>query len=90
MTRVIDGFIRTDSMVYVSQSRYDNTSKDFKGVWDIERWDLPNWAEQREKYMGKRTIMPPFDLFGTTCLLIEGQGMEIVSDEAFNEIKEWL
>ena len=77
-------------MVYVSQSQYDKTPKDFKGVWDVERWDLPNWESKREKYMGERTIMPPFALFDTTCLLIEGQGMEIVSDDAFEEIKKWL
>ena len=90
MKKVIDGFIRNGSMVYVSQSQYDKTSDDFKGIWTAERWDLPNWEEEREKHIGKRTIMPPFALFDTTCLLVEGQGMEIVSDDAFEEIKKWL
>ena len=90
MIRILDGFIRNGSMVYVSQSQYDNTPKDFKGVWDVERWDLPDWESKRERYMGKRTIMPPFSLFDTTCLLIEGNGMEIVSDDVFDEIREWL
>jgi hypothetical protein len=88
MKKVIDGFIRNGSMVYVSQSAYDKSQ--YNGIWDVERWDWPNWEEERVKYMGKRTIMPPFALFGTTCLLVEGQGMEIVSDDAFEEIKKWL
>lgn len=90
MIRILDGFIRNGSMVYVSQSQYDKTSDDFKGIWTAERWDLPDWESKREKHIGKRTIMPPFDLFDTTCLLVEGNGMEIVSDEVFNEIRERL
>jgi hypothetical protein len=90
MKKVIDGFMRNESMVYVSQSAYDKTPKDFKGVWDVERWDLPNWESKREKYMGKRTIMPPFSLFDSTCLLVEGDGMEILSDEEWKKKKDEL
>lgn len=73
--------MRGEGVVYVSQSAYDETPKSYKGVWDVERWDLPNWETERVKYMGKRTIMPPFALFDTTCLLVEGNGMEVISDE---------
>ena len=86
VTKIIDGFFRHGNLCFVSESQYEKTSKDFKGVWEYERWDIPNWAEVREKYMGKRTIMPPFSLFDTTCLLIDGLSMEIVSDERFNEL----
>ena len=86
MKRVIDGFMRNGSMVYVSQSAYDKSQ--YNGIWDVERWDLPDWESNRAKYMGKRTIMPPFALFDSTCLLVEGLGMEIVSDEVFDELKK--
>lgn len=85
MYKVIDGFMREDAVVYVSQSAYDKTPEGFKGVWDVERWDLPNWESDRAKYMGKRTIMPPFALFDTTCLLVEGNGMEILTDKEWNK-----
>lgn len=85
MYRVFDGFMRTDAVVYVSQSAYDKTPDAYKGVWDVERVDFPNWEEIKHKYMGKRTIMPPFALFDTTCLLVEGNGMEIIPDEEWNK-----
>lgn len=87
---VIDGFIRTESMVYVSESQYEKTPKDFKGVWEFERFDIPNWKELRGKYMGKRTMMPPFALFNSCCLMIDGVSMKIVSDEEFNKILRGL
>lgn len=87
---IIDGFIRKGGMVYVSESEYDGYPDSYKGVWDVERWDIADWESKREKYIGKRTIMPPFALFGHTCLMIEGIGMEIVSDEKFNKIASEL
>lgn len=62
--------------VLMTQKEYDKAS--YTGVWTTERWDIPDWENEREKYMGKRTWMPPCDLFGGTCLLVEGMGFEIV------------
>ena len=45
-----------------------------------ERWDLPDWAEVREKYMGKRTMMVYEENVGT-CLLVEGVGFEIIDSK---------
>lgn len=75
-----------DVSVIIAQSEYDNTHKGFKGVWTTERYDFPNWDTEREKYIGKRTWMPPFSLLNTSCLLVEGQNFEIVSDEEFDMI----
>lgn len=78
--------VKNGNTVIIAQSVYDNTSKDFKGVWDTERWDIENWAEKRESYMGKRTWMPPCSLFGHTCLLVEGKSLTIVPDEEFDTL----
>lgn len=64
--------------VIIAVSVYNDTHKDFKGIWDTER-------EGCEKYMGKRTWMPPFDLFNSTCLLIEDFGLDIIPDNEFIE-----
>jgi len=58
-------------------SEYLATPKDYRGIWNTERWDLPGWKEVREKYMGKRTIMV---YENGTCLLVEGLSFEIVDD----------
>ena len=63
----------------ISESVYNDTHRDFKGVWETER-------EGCEKYMGKRTWMPPVSLFGSTCLLIEGFSLDIIPDKTFEEI----
>jgi hypothetical protein len=34
--------------------------------------------------------MPPFSLFDSTCLLVEGNGMEILSDEEWKKKKDEL
>ena len=73
-----------EGVVIIAQSVYDNTPNDYKGVWDTERHDIPNWDKIREMYIGKRTWMPPFDLFGHSCLCIEGMGLEIISDAEFD------
>ena len=41
----------------ITLSEYNSIPKDYRGIWTVERWDLPNWAEIREKHMGKRTMM---------------------------------
>lgn len=30
-------------------SEYNKIHQDFRGVWDTERDDLPNWAQDRDK-----------------------------------------
>lgn len=77
---------KTDDGVVIAQSVYDNTHKDFKGVWDAERYDWDNWEQVRDKYMGKRTWMPPYSLFNGTCLLVEGMGLEIIPDDEFDKM----
>ena len=54
----------------ITLSEYNSIPKDYRGIWTVERWDLPNWAEIREKHMGKRTMMV-YDK--GTCLLVEGK-----------------
>ena len=77
--------VKTDKGVVIAQSVYDNTHRDFKGVWDCERTDWEDWEQVKDKYMGKRTWMPPFGLYNTTCLLVEGMGLEILPDEEFDK-----
>lgn len=69
----------------ITLSEYNSIPKDFRGIWTVERWDMPNWAEIREKYMGKRTMMV-YDK--GTCLLVEGIGFEIVDDSAWKKPDE--
>lgn len=71
--------IKTDNgNIIIAESVYNDTHKDYKGVWDVDR-------EGAEEYMGKRTWMPPFSLFNTTCLLVEDFGLDIISDKEFSE-----
>lgn len=69
----------------VTLSEYNSIPKDYRGIWTVERWDLPNWAEIREKHMGKRTMMV-YDK--GTCLLVEGLGFEIVDDSSWKKPDE--
>lgn len=61
----------------ITLSDYNAIPEDYRGIWTVERWDLPNWAEIREKHIGKRTMMV-YD--NGTCLLVEGIGFKIVDD----------
>ena len=65
-------------MLRMTLSEYFRKPKDYRGVWTTERWDLPDWEKEREKYMGKRTLMTNID--GATCLVIEGMSLEIIDD----------
>ena len=65
-------------MIRMTLSEYLRKPKDYRGEWTTERWDIPNWEEEREKYMGKRTLMTNID--GATCLVIEGLSLEIIDD----------
>lgn len=80
-------YISRNGNVIISESTYANTHDDFKGVWEVERWDIDGWEDIRSKYMGKRTWMPPCSLFGYTCLLVEGCTLMIVSDEEYEQLK---
>ena len=72
-------------MKKITLSEYNSTPKDYRGIWTVERWDLPDWAEMREKHMGKRTLMV-YD--NGTKLLVEGLGFEIVDDSSWKKPDE--
>lgn len=66
----------------ITLSEYNSIPKDYCGIWTVERWDLPDWAEIRGKHMGKRTMMVNDN---GTCLLVEGTGFEIVDDSTWKK-----
>lgn len=80
-----DKIVKNENGVFIAESVYENTHRDFKSVWTCERWDWEKWEEIRDQYIGKRTWMPPFYLFNTTCLLVEGQNFTILPDEEFDK-----
>lgn len=41
----------------ITKAEWDAIHPDYKGVWTTEQTDWPNWAEVRDQYMGKRTLM---------------------------------
>lgn len=69
----------------ITLSEYNAIPEDYRGIWTVERWDLLNWAEIREKHIGKRTMMV-YD--NGTCLLVEGMGFEIVDDTSWKKPDE--
>lgn len=69
----------------ITLSEYNAIPKDYRGIWTVERWDIPNWAEIRERHIGKRTMMV-YD--NGTCLLVEGIGFEIVDDTSWKKPDE--
>lgn len=69
----------------ITLSEYNAIPEDYRGIWTVERWDLPDWAEIREKHIGKRTMMV-YD--NGTCLLVEGMGFEIVDDSTWKKPSE--
>lgn len=62
-------------MKQITLTEYNALHADFKGIWETERYDLADWHEVREQYMGKRTMMA-YD--NGTVLLIEGLHFEII------------
>lgn len=32
----------------ITLSEYNAIPEDYRGIWTVERWDLPDWAEIRE------------------------------------------
>lgn len=66
-------------------SEYNAIPENYRGIWTVERWDLPDWAEIREKHIGKRTMMVNDN---GTRLLVEGIGFEIVDDSTWKKPDE--
>lgn len=69
----------------ITLSEYNAIPENYRGIWTVERWDLPDWAELRKKHIGKRTMMV-YDK--GTCLLVEGIGFEIVDDSGWKKPDE--
>jgi hypothetical protein len=61
----------------ITLSEYNAIDPGRRNVWTTERTDMKDWDQQREKYMGKRTMMSGD---GTCSLLIEGLSFVIVDD----------
>lgn len=80
-----DKIMKVGRKAVIAESVYNKTPNDYKGLWTTERWDREDWEQVRSKYIGKRTWMPPCDLFGGTCLLVEGLALEIIPDEEFTK-----
>lgn len=59
----------------ITLQEYNAIHPDFRGVWTTERTDWPDWEDQRESLMGKRTLMSDD---GKCSLLIEGVGFVIL------------
>lgn len=72
-------------MRIITLSEYISIPKDYRGIWTVERWDLPDWEKMRTKHMGKRTMIA-YDK--GTCLLVEGLGFEIVDDSSWKKPDE--
>ncbi len=70
-------------MIRMTLSEYLRKPKDYRGEWTTQRWDIPYWAEVREKYMGKRTLITNID--GATCLVVEGMNLEIIDDSKWKK-----
>lgn len=66
-------------------SEYNAIPEDYRGIWTVERWDLPDWTEIREKHIDKRTMMV-YD--NGTFLLVEGLSFEIVDDSSWKKPEE--
>lgn len=64
-------------MRILTPEEYEAISPDFRGVWETERDDLPDWPLTRHLYIGKRTMMSSD---GKCTLMIEGQSFVIIDD----------
>ena len=45
--------------IQITEEEYNKIHPDFRGVWETERYDIPGWAEKRDRYMGKRRAGKP-------------------------------
>ena len=69
----------------ITLSEYNAIPEDSRGIWNVGRGDLPDWAKSRERFMGKRT-MTVYD--NGTGLPVEGTGFEIVDDSSWKKPDE--
>jgi len=69
--------------ITITTSEYYKLHKDLRGIWTTKRTDLPNWNTERNKYMGKRTMLTNQN--GATVLLVEGMGFEITEDDYYTK-----
>lgn len=85
--------------VVITEKEYDETCKDYKGVItedDAVFWGDDGDIESERKFIGKRTWMPPFWVFGYTCLLAESNAFEIIetpkdeTDYIMKSFASWL
>lgn len=60
-------------MLKLTSQEYYAKHRDFRGVWESERHDIPDWKQVRLKYVGKRTMLMPGPV-----LAIEGLHFEII------------
>jgi hypothetical protein len=63
-------------MKLITQENWDKTPKDYKGIWTIEREDIPNWNKIRTNYVGKKTLLTA--TANGTGLMVEGIHFKIV------------
>lgn len=61
---------------------YLNIHGEYRGIWTTERWDLPDWASIRDKYMGRLTMTNLEG--GRTTLLIEGLHFDIIDRDGIS------
>lgn len=66
--------------IQITEEEYNKLHPDFRGVWETERYDIPGWAEKRDRYIGKRTMV--YNLNGATVLLIEGISFKIIDNKS--------
>jgi hypothetical protein len=66
----------------MTEQEYNAIHADYRSVWTTDRTDLPDWEQDREKYMGKRTLLTP------SGLEIEGLGLVIIPAKTV-EIGGW-
>ena len=67
----------------ITLSEYNKLHTDFRSVWTTERFDLPNWEQDRVNYIGKRTLLTNDE---GTVLLVEGLGFHIIDDTIEHKI----
>lgn len=84
---------KKDGHVFIPQCYYDDTGKDYKGVFEGNVNECNIYYDgDWDKYIktcpqiGKRTWMPPFDLFNMTCLLVESEKFSILNDLDFMDM----
>ena len=65
----------TKQLTVFTESEFNAIHPDYRSDWTTERTDLKNWDQERERYMGKRTLMRQ------GALWIEGISFQVVPDD---------